>query len=95
MDHHLAVGAQGTIDGYDDKYYSGRRPCGFYIPRFRNWGNDKRDYVRGFGYQGSASRSNWQQNVAELGIGADFKNALATGILEYRHGWLWRNIARP
>ena len=77
MDHHLAVGASGTIEGYDDKYYSGRRPCGFYIPRYRNWGNDKRDYVRGFGYQGSASRSNWQQNVAELGIGADFKNALA------------------
>lgn len=77
MDHHLAVGAQGTIEGYEDKYYSGRRPCGFYIPRYRNWGDDKRDYVRGFGYQGSASRSNWQQNVAELGIGADLKNALA------------------
>ena len=77
MDHHLAVGAHGSIEGYEDKYYSGRRPCGFYIPRFRNWGNDKRNYVRGFGYQGSASRSNWQQNVAELGIGADFKNALA------------------
>ena len=77
MDHHLAIGAQGTVEGFEDKYYSGRRPCGFYIPRFRNWGKDKRDYVRGFGYQGSASRSNWQQNVAELSIGADFKNALA------------------
>ena len=77
MDHHLAVGAQGKVEGFEDKYYSGRRPNGFYIPRFRNWGSDKRDYLRGFGYQGSASRSNWQQNVAELGIGADLKNALA------------------
>ncbi|WP_416307759.1 GMC oxidoreductase [Neptunicella sp. SCSIO 80796] len=77
MDHHLAVGASGSIEGYEDKYYSGRRPCGFYIPRFRNWAGDKRDYVRGFGYQGAASRSNWQQNVAELGIGADLKNTLA------------------
>jgi choline dehydrogenase-like flavoprotein len=76
MDHHLAIGASGTVEGFEDKYYSGRRPCGFYIPRFRNWGKDKRNYVRGFGYQGSASRSNWQRNVAELGIGADFKDAL-------------------
>ena len=76
MDHHLSVGASGEVEGYDDKYYSGRRPCGFYIPRFRNWGGEKRDYLRGFGYQGSASRGNWQNNVAELGFGADLKQAL-------------------
>jgi choline dehydrogenase-like flavoprotein len=77
MDHHLSVGASGEVEGYDDKYYSGRRPCGFYIPRFRNWGGEKRDYLRGFGYQGSASRGNWQNNVAELGFGANLKQALS------------------
>lgn len=77
MDHHLNVGAYGEVDGFDDKYYSGRRPSGFYIPRFRNWGADKRDYLRGFGYQGAASRQGWQRNIAELAIGADFKHALA------------------
>ena len=25
MDHHLKVGAQGTVDGFTDKYYKGRK----------------------------------------------------------------------
>lgn len=77
MDHHLHVGAFGEVDGYLDKYYFGRRPTGFYIPRFRNWNGDKRDYLRGFGYQGAASRQGWQRDVAEMNIGADLKNALS------------------
>jgi len=77
MDHHFRVGATGTVEGYQDKYYFGRRPCGFYVPRFRNVGDDKRDYLRGFGYQGSASRSGWAREVAEMNIGADLKDALS------------------
>ena len=77
MDHHFRVGASADIEGFDDKYYYGRRPSGFYIPRFRNWGDDKRDYLRGFGYQGAASRQGWNRNVAEMGIGADLKNTLS------------------
>ncbi len=77
MDHHLGVGASGTVEGYDDKYYYGRRANGIYIPRFRNLFDDKRDYLRGFGYQGRASREGWSRNIAELNIGGDFKDALA------------------
>ncbi len=75
MDHHFRLGANGDIDGLEDKYYYGRRPTGFYIPRYRNVGNDKRDYLRGFGYQGSAGREEWGRAVAELGIGGDYKDA--------------------
>lgn len=77
MDHHFRVGASGMVEGYEDKYYYGRRPTGIYIPRFRNLFGDKRDYVRGFGYQGGANRSNWQREVAELSIGASLKEALS------------------
>lgn len=77
MDHHFRVGASGVVEGYEDKYYYGRRPAGFYIPRFRNLGDEKRNYLRGFGYQGAASRENWNRDVAEMGIGADLKNALS------------------
>ena len=77
MDHHFRVGGGGRVEGYDDKYYFGRRPTGFYIPRFRNIDTDKRDYVRGFGYQGSASRQGWGREVAELNIGGAFKDALS------------------
>lgn len=76
MDHHFRLGASGTVEGYDDKYYFGRRPGGIYIPRYRNVGDDKRDYVRGFGYQGGASRSGWSRDVGEMNIGGPLKEAL-------------------
>jgi len=77
MDHHFRVGAEGKIEGLDDKYYYGRRPTGFYIPRYRNLFGDKRQYLRGFGYQGAASRAGWSRAVAELGVGAAFKDAMS------------------
>jgi len=77
MDHHLGVGASGLVEGYDDKYYFGRRANGIYIPRFRNLFGDKRDYIRGFGYQGGASRQGWGRDIAELNIGVDLKDALS------------------
>ncbi|MGH7699024.1 MAG: GMC oxidoreductase, partial [Gemmatimonadales bacterium] len=79
MDHHFRVGASGTLDEaeLDRKYYYGRRPTGFYIPRYRNLSGDKRDYLRGFGYQGGASRQGWSRAVAELGVGGAFKDAMA------------------
>ncbi len=77
MDHHLGVGASGQVDGYEDKYYFGRRANGFYIPRFRNTNGDKRDYIRGFGYQGAASREGWSRDIAEMNIGGDLKDALS------------------
>jgi choline dehydrogenase-like flavoprotein len=76
MDHHLGIGAGGTVEGYDDKYYYGRRANGVYIPRYRNLFGDKRDYLRGFGYQGGGSRQGWSRSVAEYSVGADFKEAL-------------------
>ena len=77
MDHHLGVGASASVEGYEDKYYYGRRPNGIYVPRFRNFGSDKRDYLRGFGYQGGASRTGWAREIPELSIGAGFKDALS------------------
>jgi choline dehydrogenase-like flavoprotein len=76
MDHHFRCGAAGTIEGFSDKYEYGRRPNGIYIPRFRNIYDDKRDYVRGFGYQGGAGRGRGAE-VAEFTIGADLKDALS------------------
>ena len=59
MDHHYGVGAYGDYDGFQDKYTFGRRPNGIYIPRFRNLdGGSSAGYLRGFGYQGGASRNN-------------------------------------
>lgn len=78
MDHHFRVGASGEYKGFEDMYYSGRRPNGIYIPRFRNIEKQRPDYLRGFGYQGGASRHGWQQAVAELGVGKELKEAITT-----------------
>jgi len=80
MDHHFHVGAGADApEGFEDKYFKGRKPGGFYIPRFVNLGDgksDKSDYVRGFGYQGGASRQGWWRSVAELSYGAKMKEEL-------------------
>lgn len=77
MDHHFRCGASGRVEGFEDYYIEGRRPTGVYIPRFRNVYDDKRDYVRGFGYQGGAGRDGWGRRVAELSVGAALKEELA------------------
>jgi choline dehydrogenase-like flavoprotein len=78
MDHHLGVGASGSTEDFGDKYYIGRRPNGFYIPRFRNIDNATKveKFLRGYGYQGGGSRSNWSDQIAELQYGTAFNEAL-------------------
>lgn len=78
MDHHYKLGASAKVDGYLDKYYKGRRANGFYIPRFVNLDEKtKREgYLRGFGYQGTASRADWSSSIAEMGYGKDLKEAV-------------------
>ncbi len=73
MDHHLSLGAYGTVEGFEDMYYYGRRPNGIYIPRFRNINDKHPDFIRGYGYQGGASRTGWKKNIAEISIGAKMK----------------------
>ncbi|MBL0154138.1 MAG: GMC family oxidoreductase [Chitinophagaceae bacterium] len=75
MDHHFRLGAHGTVEGLEDKYLYGRRPTGIYVPRFRNIYDDKRDYLRGFGYQGGAGRGRGAE-IAEFTLGADLKAAM-------------------
>ncbi len=76
MDHHFKIGASGTWEGDEDKYYIGRRANGIYIPRYRNIGNDKRDYLRGFGFQGGGSRASWNRGANDMSFGADYKDTM-------------------
>ena len=76
MDHTYRVGAMGKVEGFDDKYYKGRRPNGIYIPRYWNVDektkNDK--FLRGFGYQGGGYRGGNAANNENFG--ADFKESI-------------------
>lgn len=78
MDHHFRVGAEGEYEGFEDQYYSGRRANGIYVPRFRNINEKHPDFIRGYGYQGRASRGDWRSSIAELGVGEDLKAEIQT-----------------
>lgn len=79
MDHMLNSGAGGRVEGFEDKYIFGRRANGLYVPRFANIAGDtkKRDYIRGFGYQGGASRGQWSGKVDNKSVGGAWKDAIA------------------
>ena len=80
MDHHFLVGARAKIDGYEDMYYTRGRPCGIYMPRFRNLGKERMDFLRGYGYQGGASRGSWSSAGESVLAGEDLvKNAVKPG----------------
>lgn len=78
MDHHKCMGNSGTMGGFQDQYYAGRKPVGVTIPRFRNLNENRKDFLRGYNYQGSASRAGWGRGVYGEVIGAELKEAVSS-----------------
>ncbi len=76
MDHIKWGGADGAFDGWTDKRVVGARPNGIYVPRFRNVTTRHQGFIRGYGFQGSASRQGWQARASTPGIGPALKRRL-------------------
>ena len=76
MDHVNGTGASGTYRGFETRYHRGRRPNGFYIPRYRNVTEPAEGYTRGYGFQGGVTRENWRRGSWQAGVGAEFKEGL-------------------
>ena len=78
MDHTYRVGAMGHVEGFDDKYYKGRRPNGIYIPRYVNIDEQTQSdkFLRGFGYQGGGERAGMQAAANRPEFGADYKDSI-------------------
>jgi choline dehydrogenase-like flavoprotein len=76
MDHHKCMGLSGTLSGFEDKYYSGRRPTGIYIPRFRNVESQSPGFLRGYNFLGSAGREDWQRGSWTPEIGEQLKRSM-------------------
>jgi choline dehydrogenase-like flavoprotein len=67
------------MPGFAGRYYSGHRPNGLYIPRFRNLrGRDSdSDFLRGYCYQSISYPQEWDSRWWQVpGFGADFKRQL-------------------
>ena len=77
MDH-VSGGAAATViyPGLEDRYYHGRRPTGFTVPRYRNVRQEE-DYLRGYMLGGFAWRPNWTAGLTgQGGVGAQAKARL-------------------
>ena len=82
MDHNYNARVNGEYEGFEDQYYSGRRPTGVYLARFRNFGKDvQKNFKRGYAFSGSASRSAMWSNA----IGKELKDDL-TSLGPWRFG---------
>jgi choline dehydrogenase-like flavoprotein len=90
MDHPFGAGANGTLPGMEDRKTFGNRPNGIYVPRFRNVTDKHPQFVRGYGFQGGAARTDWRRGATTPGFGAEFKNALLNSLGPWRFwmgGW--------
>lgn len=56
MDHVSCRPVLGTYPGFEDTPYQPDRPTGLYMPRYANVTEGDKPYLRGFGFQGGASR---------------------------------------
>ena len=97
MAHNYRVRLGGTVEGYEDKYYSGRRPNSPYIPRFRNIGDDRQDgFLRGYAFSFGASREGWGRGMGMDGFGADFKEEISKpGPWTIYMGGMGENLPNP
>ena len=78
IDHLFGAGARGRIEGYEEDYYSGRRPTNPYIPRFRNVLKQEAGFLRGYALSGGASREGWREQAGKPGFGKDYKAMVRT-----------------
>lgn len=76
LDHAMGAYVAARMPGFLDNQPIGNRPNGIYVPRFVNLGGDRQDYLRGFGFQGSAWRSTWVRGADSAALGSALKQEL-------------------
>jgi choline dehydrogenase-like flavoprotein len=76
--HNYRGSCSATMEGFEDSYYSGRRPTQLMMPNFRNVRKQEAalDFQRGYMVFFGASRRGWQQGNGTKGVGADFKERI-------------------
>lgn len=82
---HFKTGLRGIMPGFADRYTSGRRPSGAYIPRFRNVASNDAPFLRGYNYQGGAARLRPSEET--VGFGADWKELMSRPADDWQVGF--------
>ncbi|WP_026945935.1 GMC oxidoreductase [Algoriphagus marincola] len=74
--HNYRGSLSAGFEGFEDKYYFGRRPTAVMLPNFRNVHKQEMDFQRGYMSFYSAGRGGWG-GAGDMNFGADFKEASA------------------
>lgn len=74
--HNYRGTLSASFEGYEDKYYYGRRPTQAMMPNFRNVYKQETDFLRGYTVHFGAGRAAGTEAQGET-IGAKFKDALS------------------
>jgi choline dehydrogenase-like flavoprotein len=67
-----------SIDGYEDDYYTGRRPTAIMMPSYRNVYKHEMDFKRGYMVFFTAGRQGWGRQERDHLLGEDLKHKLST-----------------
>lgn len=72
--HNYRGSMSANFEGFEDRYYSGRRPTAVMLPNFRNVKKQEMDFQRGYMSFYTAGRSGWG-GARDTPFGAQFKEA--------------------
>lgn len=73
MDHALSMSVTARVRGFEGHVYFGNRPSSIIIPRFVNVTQKAEGLLRGYSYQGGATRRGWADSINQAGLGAELK----------------------
>ncbi len=73
--HNYRGSITATMDGMEDSYYYGRRPCAVMMPNFRNAYKQETNFQRGYMTFYSATRPGWSRGTD--GIGTELKASIS------------------
>ncbi|MEX2232587.1 MAG: GMC family oxidoreductase [Cyclobacteriaceae bacterium] len=76
--HNYRGSINAAIDGFEDQYYSGRRPTAVMMPSYRNVYKQEMDFKRGYMVFFSATRQGWNRAEGKHLLGGELKEKLST-----------------
>lgn len=74
--HNYRGSMLATYEGFEDRYYYGRRPTTAFMPSFRNVFKQETDFLRGYMVAFSAARTGWQRGNISTDFGTELKQEL-------------------
>jgi choline dehydrogenase-like flavoprotein len=74
--HNYRGKVNAALEGFEDKYYSGRRPTQVFMPSFRNVFKQDTDFIGRYMTAWGAGRAGWGRGTWDDSVGAELKEEM-------------------